>query len=100
MLKPYINLFRSLIIALIQTSIITYWVLKALAIITWKVIKFVYHVLRVVVPVLCTGLLYVFAWAIRVFTRLFRVAMYILNIISWAIMIFVGLNLLRDFLKK
>jgi hypothetical protein len=31
---------------------------------------------------------------------LFRMAMYALNIIGWAIMIFVGLNLLKDFLKK
>jgi hypothetical protein len=100
MLKPYINLVRSLTIALIQTAIITYWVLKALAIIAWKVGKVVYNVLRIVVPVLCTVLMRLFAWSIRVFTVLFRMAMYALNIIGWAIMIFVGLHLFKEFMKK
>ena len=100
MLKPYINLFRSLTIALIQTAIITYWVLKALAIITWKVLKVTYKVLWIVVPILCAVLMRAFALAVRVFTALFRMAMYALNIIGWAIMIFVGLHLFKEFMKK
>lgn len=93
MLKPYINLFRCLIIAILQTLHLTYKLTRI-------IIKWLYRFLRVVLPILGTVICYIVSFVFNLAAGLFRLAWRILNIVGWFVAVFMGIHILREIFKR